>query len=69
VAVAKAAFVDGEREVAEVGLSEDRADHRSDQVDHQCVDKGGECGPHDERDGQCDQVSRHEETLEVVQEL
>ena len=57
--------MDREREVAEVGLADDRGDDRQDKVDNERVDDRSKRKTHDERDRELDDAAPEEEVLEL----
>jgi hypothetical protein len=58
--------VDGEGEVAEVGLAADGRDQRGDQVCHQGGHQGCEREADDDRDGEVDEIAAEQELLEAA---
>src|SRR6266849_8016404 len=64
--VVKDGSVDGECEVAEVGLADDRGNDGHHEVVDQRVDDRGKREAHDERDRQVEDVAPEEKVLELL---
>jgi hypothetical protein len=63
------ARVDRERQVREVGLTEDQGNDRRDDVAHECRDHGRERDTDHDRDSKVKHVAPQQESLEVLEHL